>query len=142
MAISWPWNAPEHNRRRKMWTPLEAKTMDYYSFGMLCLWVLFEKDLSAPTPPFENAAFWEEYKIPCSQHEQSIEILHNFKVDQKLPLLAQWLLEADNNLYDNERDALKSLFNSILNEDQERRDISAGNLFKTYVLLFQSKIVF
>lgn len=142
MATSWPWNAPEHNRRGKMWTPLEAKAMDYYSFGMLCLWVLFEKHLSASTPPFEKAAFWEEYKIPCSQHEQSIEILHNFKVDQKLPLLAQWLLEADNNLYDNERDALKSLFNSILDEGQERRDISAGNLFKTYVLPFQSKIVF
>lgn len=124
-----------------MWTPFEARRMDYFSFGILCLWILFEKELSASTPPFEKAAFWGEYEIPYS-NGQSIEILHNYKVEQKLPLLAQWLLEADNNLNDGERNALKRFFNSVLNEDQERRDISAGNLFNTYVLLFQSKTVF
>ena len=115
--------------------------MDYFSFGMVCLWVLFEKELSASTPPFEKAAFWEEYEIPCS-NEQSIEILHNYKIDRKLLLLAQRLLEADNNLNDDEKNALKHFFNSVLNEDQERRDINAGNLFNTYVLFFQSKTVF
>lgn len=65
-----------------------------FFFGILCLWILFEKELSTSTPPFEKAAFWKEYEIPYSNW-QSIEILHNYKVDQKLPLLAQRLLEAN-----------------------------------------------
>ena len=45
--------------------------------------------------PFEKAAFGENYKIPCSLHEQSIEILHKVKVEKRLLLLAQRLLKAD-----------------------------------------------
>ena len=51
----------------------------------------------------------------------------------------QRLLKADKNLYENERDALKSLFDSILNEDQKTRDINVENFFKTYVLLFKAR---
>jgi len=36
---SRPWNAPEHHFGE--FTALAAKKMDVYSFGILCLWVLF-----------------------------------------------------------------------------------------------------
>jgi hypothetical protein len=90
---------------------------------------------------FEKTTFWKEYEISCF-NEQSTEILYNFKIDKNLSLLAQWLLEVDNNLNDDERNALKDFFNSVLDKDQKRRDISVENLFKTYVLSFKSKIVF
>jgi serine/threonine protein kinase len=38
---SFPWNAPEWHRRE--FTVSKAKKMDVYSFGALCLWILFER---------------------------------------------------------------------------------------------------
>ena len=132
VAISRPWNAPEHSRRSKLWTPLEAKKLDYFSFGISCLWILFEKELSAPIPPFRKAAFWGGNESPCSLSEQSIEILQTSKADRNLPLLAQWLLDAEKGLNDDERAALKDFFTSVLDEDQDRRDMEAGKLFQKY----------
>lgn len=140
MAISKPWNAPEHNRLDKEWTSSEARKLDYFSFGMLCLWILFEKDLSVPTPSFREAASRGGYKIPCSQPEQSLEILDDCKVDQKLPMLVQWLLEVEEKLTNDERGALKEFLTSLLDEDKDIRDMSAGNVLRMYVLNFQSKI--
>ena len=134
MAISWPWNAPEHNRVSKMWTTSEAKKMDLFSFGILCLWILFEKVLSAPKSSVRQAAFWGAHEVPCSLPVQSREILHTFKVERTLPLLAQWLLDAETDLKNDERGALNEFFASILDEASERRDMRAGNLFKGYVL--------
>ncbi|CAG9952042.1 unnamed protein product [Clonostachys rosea f. rosea IK726] len=53
LPISKPWNAPEHDRAAREWTFEGAKLADVYSFGLLCLWVLFERSLSglAPLPP-------------------------------------------------------------------------------------------
>lgn len=36
---SWPWDAPEYHHRG--FTVPTAQKMDVYSFGLLCLWVLF-----------------------------------------------------------------------------------------------------
>ena len=41
---SSPWNAPEHHFGE--FTAQEAKKTDVYSFGMLCLWLLFGNRLS------------------------------------------------------------------------------------------------
>jgi serine/threonine protein kinase len=40
MPKTVPWNAPEHHHRG--FSPQDAKRMDIYSFGLLCLWILFE----------------------------------------------------------------------------------------------------
>ena len=71
-----------------------------------------------------------------------MEILENFKVDRKLPLLAQWLLEAERNLNDDEKDALKEFFTSVLNEESEKQDLNAEDLFEMYVLILKCKITF
>ena len=39
MPKSWPWTAPERHHREIL--PIQARKMDAYSFGMLCLWLLF-----------------------------------------------------------------------------------------------------
>ena len=41
---SRPWNAPEHHFGE--FKAHEAKKTDVYSFGMLCLWVLFKSRVS------------------------------------------------------------------------------------------------
>ncbi|KAL9100712.1 MAG: hypothetical protein Q9163_003938, partial [Psora crenata] len=130
MAATKPWNAPEHNRYHKLWTRFEAKKMDYFSFGMLCLWVLFEKDLSASTLSFRKTVFRRGCEVSCSSPEQLKDILQDSKADGKLPLLAQELVDAEIGLKDNERTALKEFFISVLDERQDRRDIGAGNLLK------------
>ncbi|OCK78127.1 kinase-like protein, partial [Lepidopterella palustris CBS 459.81] len=40
---SWPWDAPEHHF--DSYKPYQARRMDVFMFGMLCLWVMFEKYL-------------------------------------------------------------------------------------------------
>ena len=44
MPISYPWNAPEYLPRG--FHSLKAKKMDVYSFGLVCLWLLFEGNTS------------------------------------------------------------------------------------------------
>lgn len=137
MAATKPWNAPEHDRLHKLWKRSEAKKMDYFSFGMLCLWALFEKNLSASTPSFRKTMFGRGFEFSCFSPEQLRENLQEFKVDGKLPLLAQELLDAEVGLNDDERAALKEFFTSVLDESQDRRDIKAGNLLKRCVFKFQ-----
>ena len=43
---SRPWNAPEHRSDSGEFEVQEAKKTDVYSFGMLCLWILFGDRLS------------------------------------------------------------------------------------------------
>lgn len=39
MPMSQPWNPPEHHHRG--FTSIDAMKMDVYSFGLVCLWLLF-----------------------------------------------------------------------------------------------------
>jgi len=41
MPYSKHWTAPEYHHRG--FTPMQARQMDAYSFGMLCLWLLFDR---------------------------------------------------------------------------------------------------
>ena len=132
MAISWPWNAPEHDRNHKMWTASEAKKIDFFSLGMSCLWILFEEELSAPPLFFKWEAYGDGHENPRSLPARSTELLHDYKIDRELPLLAQGLLEADENLTLDEKGALKRFFASVLDEDPRKREMSAGDLFKRY----------
>jgi len=45
--MSWPWTAPEVSKEDFLLSFLEARRADYFSFGMLCLWLLFTDDLSS-----------------------------------------------------------------------------------------------
>jgi hypothetical protein len=46
LPISEPWQAPEWEKGRG-WRKNEAKRMDVFSFGMVCVWLLFEPYLSS-----------------------------------------------------------------------------------------------
>lgn len=46
LQMSRPWNPPEHDRPQRLWDVFEARNIDFFSFGMLCVWVLFEVSLA------------------------------------------------------------------------------------------------
>src|SRR5271168_646304 len=61
---SRPWNAPEVNGDR-LFNPSEARRTDIYSFGILCVWFLFEDYFTGRTPlPQESS--WAEKTFMCS----------------------------------------------------------------------------
>jgi hypothetical protein len=43
MATTWPWNAPECEEKW-LFNFWDAQRTDIYSFGALCLWILFNED--------------------------------------------------------------------------------------------------
>ena len=85
---SRPWNAPEHFLSGEF-TISQAKFMDIYSFGLLCLWTLFHEQLS-------DAYYWAE-------QQGCISFLHPLKENNriedakslnKMPLLATSLVKS------------------------------------------------
>jgi serine/threonine protein kinase len=46
MPMSYPWCPPEQDRSSRLWTPSEAKSMDIFSFGMLCVWFPSDRSLA------------------------------------------------------------------------------------------------
>jgi len=49
MPRSMPWDAPEHHHRG--FSHYQAMKMDIYSFGMLCLWLIFKEKVPETIPP-------------------------------------------------------------------------------------------
>ncbi|KAH7136339.1 hypothetical protein EDB81DRAFT_858431 [Dactylonectria macrodidyma] len=47
LPTSWPWTAPEVTKENFILFFFEARRADYFSFGMLCLWLLFTEDLAS-----------------------------------------------------------------------------------------------
>ncbi|KAL8678042.1 MAG: hypothetical protein Q9186_005573 [Xanthomendoza sp. 1 TL-2023] len=121
MPISRPWNAPEHTWQNQKWTVSEARPMDAFSFGILCLWVLFEKTLSGAT------ALDEKNEPFCSTDEQSTSILEKYKVAKELLVLVRRLVDAEDSMKDYEKHAAGKFFNSILSEVPMERDINPGS---------------
>jgi serine/threonine protein kinase len=74
IAITPPWAAPEVGNRDNGYNLEQAKKTDIYSFGMLCLWVLFKERLE------EKANL-----IPAKNYKRApdIEILHRWNVADK-----------------------------------------------------------
>jgi serine/threonine protein kinase len=103
-ARSTPWYAPEHHRRE--FSPSNAKLMDIYSFGMLCLWLLFWSEGTATalrhqeTPP-DNGEF-----MGFDDSLQDLNLLEKLKTGVDYKLL-QWAISlvmehkcVDNNIHD------------------------------------------
>ncbi|CZR68796.1 uncharacterized protein PAC_18696 [Phialocephala subalpina] len=114
------WRAPESGRARE-WTQSEAKRVDLFSFGMLCLWVLFEPWLSGTIPlPSALAAA----NIECSS--KASVTLSKLKIE--LQKHAQQLLDAETAFGHDETRALKAFFDSSLSQEPEEREMSLSAL--------------
>jgi hypothetical protein len=104
MPLSRPWNAPEwHDRAFKASDMIK---MDVYSFGMLCLWFLFQENEQYPG---QNA-------------------IRGLKSNDTLRVLAQQLIVTTVGLDNEQKSNLESFFNLTLVRDPKRRDMGFEQL--------------
>ncbi|KAK3356289.1 serine/threonine protein kinase japonica group [Lasiosphaeria hispida] len=124
---SEPWHAPEildcNNRHGWEWTPPEATKTDLFSFGMLCLWLLFEPSLSATTPPPQGVDVVDVGSLTLAEKRLRTK-------KGELQTYAQQLLASDTTLELDTKMALKEFFNSSLSQNANDRALSLSILLR------------
>lgn len=122
-----PWNALEHTYDKV--TPAQAQKMDVFSFGMLCMWVMFEKHLSGITPLPQEAHWAEQYFQGRAGKDFSQNVLKDRKQEGGLVILAHQLVMAEEDVDDERKQALKRFFNASLTSDANLREVDFNWLF-------------
>jgi serine/threonine protein kinase len=117
---SRPWNAPEHHYGE--FSPAEAKLTDVYSFGVLCLWVLF-----GSVPAVQDST---EYKFDGSNW--ALSSLEQLKYDDKMEHLANQLM-GSMPLKAEHRPRLKEFFSLTVVLDPAKRSSDFGTLLSLLI---------
>ena len=131
---SRPWNAPEHHFGE--FNAQEAKMTDVYSFGMLCLWLLFGSRLSdIPQTSADGTAELVSFNAPLLQigGPTLLEIL---KDEDRVEDIAGNLVESMPGLNVEYRIRLKEIFNLTLPLNPGKR---TSNLARLICLLNEKK---
>lgn len=125
---SQPWKAPEQYPNGC--TLAQAQKMDVFSFGMLCLWLLFEEYLSG-TVPLPAATHWaQRYFQGRKGKDLSRIVLDSLKQRDELVTLAQQFVVAEDALYDDEKMELQEFFGASLSCDPGKRKNCSQQSFK------------
>jgi serine/threonine protein kinase len=111
---SVPWTAPEYHKR--YFTSQSAKLMDTYSFGMLCLWLLFD----STNTPFGAQNDTMSFHFKAEYWQDKEELLMSWKKD-KLIDWATGLVANDASIGVETKTNLIQLFKSSLNPDTRMR---------------------
>lgn len=119
---SWPWYAPEC-REYPGFSPQQALITDVFSFGMLCLWFIFEKYLSGVLQ-LPGAVQSERTSYNCETKHRSLEFLDDLKKRRYLTQFAGQLVMAETSLDAETRRMLECFFNGCLECDPQSRDIN------------------
>ncbi|VUC26625.1 unnamed protein product [Clonostachys rosea] len=134
LPISKPWNAPEHDRPAREWTLEGAKLADIYSFGLLCLWILFERSFSgqAPLPPTVSdpqirRLLQDEDWYPNKDQDIMLEIK---ALGDSVQRFVSQLLGAQDDLTGVEKSTLERSFRTSLSKDPSRRTGTLGLLLE------------
>ena len=107
---SSPWNAPEHHFGE--FKVQEAKKMDVYSFGMLCLWFLFGNRLSGiPQTTADGTAELISFNVPLLGCPTLLELL---KGEDRVEDIANHLVESMPGLNVEYKIRLKDIFSLTL----------------------------
>ncbi|KAJ0108132.1 hypothetical protein J7T55_007251 [Diaporthe amygdali] len=122
LPISHPWNGPEVDRLNREWTPSEAKKADLFSFGMLCLWVLFPAQLSQWTIPGDSSIDLEPLIEMTPDLARSA--LARLKANHQLQNFAQHTLESVEEVNHEDLGALNTFLSSCLSTDPSKRLVS------------------
>jgi len=120
---SRPWNAPEHHFGE--FKALEARKTDVYSFGMLCLWILFRNSLSDIR---ETTAEGEMELLSFNAPLGRRTLLERLKDDDKMETIANQLIESIQGLSTEHIVRLKILFGLMVPLDPEKRTIDLERL--------------
>ena len=131
---SRPWNAPEHHFG--LFEAHEAKKADVYSFGMLCLWVLFGNRLSDfQQTTADGVAGSISFDAPLFFHSGPT-LLERLKNENGLEYIANRLLESMPGLDVEYTIRLKEIFNLTLARNPGKRTY---DLARVISLLSQKK---
>ena len=107
MPYSELWTAPEQHHRGIL--PIQARKMDAYSFGMLCLWLLFYNKGANRDRNFEKDL--EDSQKELSNH-------------------ASELIRATADLENREKDNMHKVFRSTLAQDPAERTANFNELLQ------------
>lgn len=123
---SKPWQAPEYHSR---WFPLQlAKKMDYYSFGLLCLWLLFSKE-KLITPEFQTINVDLAF---AGRDEEAERILEMLKKNGHLPTCVESLVSQEPSLSQDARCFLKAFLSTALHRDPARRVLDIDSFIEQF----------
>jgi serine/threonine protein kinase len=135
---SWPWYAPEIYEYPEF-SPQQAVKADVFSFGMLCLWFMFEKYFSGVLPLPEVVQLMRS-SYNYKGESWSFQFLADLKKDDSLTQLASQLVMVETGLDVESRQILDQFFKKCLACDPKSRDVDIQYLLKhinihQYVLL-------
>ena len=123
---SKPWQAPEYHPR---WFSLQdARKMDYYSFGLLCLWLLFSKE-TLIVPNFPNVSVDLAFAGRDEEAEGLLEIL---KENDRLPAGVESLLSLEPSLSQEVRFFLQAFLRSALHRVPIKRELNTDAFIKQF----------
>ncbi|CAG9998450.1 unnamed protein product [Clonostachys byssicola] len=116
---SRPWDAPEISSHPDF-TLAEALKVDLFSYGMLCLWLLFEPQLSGVVSYPPSLAYLETTVLNYSEY-QSIGALSEVKTRCELSGFSKALLSIEQMLGTEHRDMLAEFFMCSLEQNPQLR---------------------
>ena len=108
LPISRPWSAPEIHHRGGQFEISVAKKMDAYSFGILCLWILFNSKYETWLSDLREA-----YGDDSIIDTHLLATVENMKGTEGLPDLAQILVTFSEDVTEKQRINL-TIFSSKL----------------------------
>jgi serine/threonine protein kinase len=130
-ARSRPWEPPEYHHRGFLLR--EAKRIDIYCFGLLCLWILFEETLSSSRMSFledltGNKTHGPLINLHPGKEFYDIDCIYQLKNDDLLPTLAGHLIRAEATLSIQQKQTLLFFFTSSLAYDPTIRPTTLDQL--------------
>lgn len=127
MPLSRPWNAPEWHHRGYRFP--EIVRMDLYSYGMVCLWLLFGQECLDKGINFD---------IPAPSTHRDLEGLKN---EDRLSSLATDMAEHSAGLSEQELQFMKDVFMGCLVRDPIARAYDIDELFHGHPRTFKRRTV-
>lgn len=116
------WHAPEIDHYGEF-LPTQAIKTDVFSFGLLCLWFLFERQLSG-VRPLPDEARSKGLSLDYEGSERALKLLEGRKKTHSLVQLANDLLFAESELDFDTKQRLSMLFSGCLVSNPAVRDIN------------------
>ncbi|KAI1497175.1 kinase-like domain-containing protein [Biscogniauxia marginata] len=115
------WSAPEVLDYPDF-TPAQAMCTDVFSFGMVCLWFMFEKYLSGVLPLPPSVQFSMRTPQDYGDKHQSLQFLRDLKVQGYLTQFANSLIDLEPDLSVTSKQALQKFFTGCLEYDPQLRE--------------------
>jgi serine/threonine protein kinase len=123
-----PWEAPEYDKYDPQGAnPANARQTDVFSFGLLCVWILFEEYLSK-TKPLPKEAEWARSALQTPS--SFIDMVQGLKNRNELTRLSCDLLSTQQTLAAHEVNSLKLFFCQSLSRDLCKRPSEMPQLLR------------